>query len=190
MWQSLALFAHIVGALTLFISLALQWLITAQVRRADTLARVREWSGLASGLNRLAPISGVLILGAGFYMTLTRWSLLTTWVDVSLAAMLLLSALSMGVVIRRLKGIQRAASTADNLSAELRTRINDPVLWVAMQMAFTVALSIVYMMTIKPDLASSIVSAIVALVVGAALGMATLRRRDVPRIAREAVESR
>src|SRR5258708_29602906 len=129
-WYAVALFAHIVGVLTLFITLALQWLITLRLRRADSMAQAREWSGLAKSLNRLAPVSGVLILGAGLYMTAIAWSLLTTWVDVSIGAMAIMMIFNMGVVARRLKAIQRTAAEAATaaIPVPLQPRIDDPTL--------------------------------------------------------------
>jgi hypothetical protein len=185
-WYTLALFAHIVGVLTLFISLALQWLITLRLRRASSVAQAREWSGLAKGVNRLAPVSGVLILGAGIYMTASAWSMVTTWIDVSLAAMGIMLILGMGVVGRRLKAIQRAAAeaveaTTNTIPAALRARMDDPTLWVSMQMAVAVALGIVFMMTNKPSLTVSIVAVIVSLALGALVGALTLRPRRVAR---------
>lgn len=180
-WYTVALFAHIVGVLTLFITLALQWLITLRVRRAGSIAQAREWSGLAKGISRLAPVSGVLILGAGIYMTVIAWSLLTTWVDVSIAAMVLMMVFGTGVVGRRLKAIQRAAAeaSADTIPAALQARMDDPALWVSMQMAVAVALSIVFMMTNKPSLTISIVAVLVSLALGALIGTLTLRPRRV-----------
>jgi hypothetical protein len=176
-WYTLALFAHIVGVLTLFVSLAVQWLSTLRVRHAGSIAQVREWSGLAGGLGRLAPISGVLILGAGIYMTVISWSVLTTWVDVSIGAMVIMMILGMGVVGRRLKAIQRAASEAltNEIDATLQTSVEDPALWVSMQMAVAVALSIVFMMTTKPSLTISVISVLVSLALGGVVGAMTLR---------------
>jgi uncharacterized membrane protein len=177
-WYTVALFAHIVGVLTLFITLSLQWLITLRLRRAGSIAQAREWSGLAKGLNRIAPISGALILGAGMYMTAIAWSLLTTWVAVSLAAMVIMMIFGMGVVGRRLRAIQRAAeASTETIDAALQSRIDDPTLWVSMQMAVAVALSIVFMMTNKPNLAVSIVAVLVSLALGALVGILTLRAR-------------
>ncbi|MFI5274353.1 MAG: hypothetical protein ACHQ4H_15065 [Ktedonobacterales bacterium] len=172
------------GVLILFISLALQWLVTLRLRHADSVAQVREWSSFARGINRLAPISAVLILGAGIYMTVTAWSLLTTWVDVSIAAMVIMMIFGLGVAGRRLKAIQCAAAEAsaiDAIPATLQARLDDPTLWVSMQMAVTVALGIVFMMTTKPSLTISIVAVLVALVLGALVGRLTLRpRRAAP----------
>lgn len=177
-WYTVALFAHIVGVLILFISLVLQWLIILRVRHASSVTQAREWSGLVKGITRLAPVSGVLILGAGIYMTVTAWSLLTTWVDVSIAAMGIMMIFSMGVAGRRLRAIQRAAaetSTSDAIPAALQARLEDPALWVSIQTAVTVALGIVFMMTTKPSLTVSMVSVFVSLALSALVGMLTLR---------------
>jgi len=184
-WYALALFAHIVGVLTLFSTLALQWFIMLRLRRASSVAQVREWSGLATGLNRLVSISGVLILGAGIYMTASAWSNLTSWIDVSLAAMGIMLILGMGVVGRRLKAIQRATNetTTDVIPAVLRAGIDDPTLWVSMQTSVAVALSIVFLMTNKPSLTVSIVAVIVSLALGALVGTLTLHPRQGARSA-------
>ena len=182
-WYTVALFAHIVGVLTLFMSMGLQWLITLRLLRADYIAQSREWSGLTRGVNRLAPVSAVLILGAGIYMMATAWNLSTTWIDVSIAAMVVMMIIGMGVVGRRLKAIQRAAAeaasqtTTDAIPAALQARIDDPALWVSMQMSVAVALSIVFMMTNKPSLVVSIVSVFVSLALGAFIGALTLHTR-------------
>src|SRR5260221_11964158 len=118
-WSAVALFAHIVGVLTLLITLALQWLITLRLRRASSIAQAREWSGLAKGLNRVAPVSGVLILGAGIYMTALAWSLLTTWIDVSLAAMGIMMIFGIAVLGRRLTAIQRAPEAVEAATAAI-----------------------------------------------------------------------
>lgn len=180
-WYTLALFAHIVGVLTLFITMAIQWLITLRLGRAGSIAQAREWSGLAKGINRLAPVTGVLILGAGVYMTAIAWSLLTTWVDVSIAAMVIMMLFGMGVVGRRLNAIRRAVAEAstDAIPLAVQARIDDPALWVSMQMAVTVALSIVFMMTTKPNLTISMVAVLVALALGAVIGTMSLRLRRV-----------
>lgn len=179
-WYTVALFAHIVGVLTLFISMALQWLITLRLRSAGSLAQAREWSGIAKSLNRLAPVSGVLILGAGIYMTAISWSMLTSWVDVSLAAMAIMMALGMGVVARRLRAIQRAAAaaTTEAIPAAMRDQIDDPALWVSMQMSIAVALGIVFMMTTKPNLTGSVVVVIATLALGALIGLLTRHPRE------------
>jgi hypothetical protein len=107
--------------------------------------------------------------------------MLTTWIDVSIGAMVIMMVFSMGMVGRRLRAIQRAAAEVPTgaIPGVLRARIDDPALWVSMQVTVTVALSIVFMMTNKPSLAVSIVSVIVSLALGALIGAMTLRPRQV-----------
>ena len=180
-WYTVALFAHIVGVLTLFMTMGLQWLIALRLRRANSIFQVREWGALATRVNRLAPVSAVLILGAGIYMMATAWSMLTTWIDVSIAAMGIMMFVGMGLVGRRLKAIQRAAAVASEttnaIPAALQARLHDPTLWISMQISLAVALSIVFMMTNKPSLVVSIVSVIVSLALGAVMGALTLHTR-------------
>lgn len=180
-WYTVALFAHIVGVVTLFSAMALQWLITLRLRRAESIAQAREWSNLTKGLNRLAPVSGALILGAGVYMTILDWNMLTTWIDVSIAAMGVMMLFGMGIVGQRLKAIQRAVAQepSDVIPEALRARMDDPILWISMQIAVTVALSIVFVMTNKPGLTISIASLIVSVALGASIGMLTLRPQQV-----------
>ena len=186
-WDSIALLSHIVGVLMLFITQALQWLIMLRVRRAQTLAQARERLSFAGGVNRLTPVTLVLIIGAGVYMAAVGQLFTEPWLDVSLAAIVIMMALGMGVVGRRMGAVRRAiaGATAEGaLSPETQARIADPKLWVTMQMAVAVALSIVYLMTTKPNLFVSIVAVIVALALGAGAGAITLRsRREAPQAA-------
>lgn len=187
-WYSIALFAHIVGVLMLFITQALQWLVTLRLRRAQTLAQAREWLGLARSVNRLTPMTLVLIIGAGAYMAAVGQLFTAPWLDVSFGAIVLMMALGMGVVGRRMTAIRRAIAgqaSEGTLPEALQARIADPALWVAAQAPVAVALSIVYLMTTKPDLLVSIVAVIVALALGVGAGAMTQRsRREAPQAAR------
>ena len=72
-FYSLALFAHIVGVLGLFIAIGLVWISMLWLQRAQTMAQVRERIALASLQERLFPAASVLILLAGIYMTVNTW---------------------------------------------------------------------------------------------------------------------
>lgn len=178
---TLALFAHILGVLSLFIGMGLQWTVTLLLRRSQTLSQVRLWSSLVRGTGRLAPVSGVLILAAGIYMMALSWSLSAPWIMVSLAAMVIMMALGMGVTARRLKGIQRAAAaeaSADAITPDLYRQVHHPALWISTQMAASTALGIVFMMTNKPGLGGSLLTLAVALALGALVGTASARPRQ------------
>jgi predicted integral membrane protein DUF2269 len=179
---TLALIAHILGALGMFIGMGLQWAVVFRLRLARTVDQVREWSGLSRIAGRSGPVSGVLILAAGIYMTVTSWSLTTPWIVVSLVAMLLMIGIGMGVTARRLRAIRRAtlAGEADGaaISPDVARLIQEPVLWVSAQMTVGIAVGIVFLMTNKPGLVASLVAMAVALGLGLIAGLATVRNRQ------------
>ena len=180
------LFAHILGVLGLFIGMGLQWVSILRLRRARTVGQAREWSSLARGAGRLGPISGALVIGAGIAMMVMRWELSTPWITVSLFAIAAMMAAGMGVAARRTKAIGRAlaqdSSGADDLlTPEVNGLTHNPALWVATQLAASLALGVVFMMTVKPDLGGSLLTLAVTLALGVAVGaaMAKPRRADV-----------
>lgn len=175
---TLLLFTHILGVLGLFIGMSLQWVSALQLRRARTLSQARERVALARGAGRFSPIAGVLVLGAGIAMMVMRWELTTPWIMVSLLAIVLMMVASMGVAARRIKAIRRAlaqesGSADDPLPLKLTRLTHNPALWVATQLAAALALGIVFMMTVKPDIAGSLLTLAVALALGAAAGGAS-----------------
>ena len=62
---TLALFAHLVGVLSLFIGMGLQWTGILGFRRAQSISQMRLWSGLLRPVAMLGPLSAALILLAG-----------------------------------------------------------------------------------------------------------------------------
>jgi hypothetical protein len=169
-FYSLALFAHIVGVLGLLIAIGLVWISILWLQRAQTMAQVRERISLASFQERLLPAASVLLLLAGIYMTVNIWGWKTPWIDVSLAALVVMGTLGGAVINRRLKAIRIASSMAEapagSIPAELKRQITDSVLWTAVQMNGFTGLGVVFLMTIKPDLVGSLITLVVALVLG------------------------
>ena len=169
-FYSLALFAHIVGVLGLFISIGLTWISMLWLQRAQTMEQVCERISLATLQERLLPAASVLILLAGIYMTVNTWGWKTPWIDVSLAALVVIGTLGGAVINRRLKAIRIASSTAEapagSIPAELKRQITDAVLWTAVQTNGFTGLGAVLLMTTKPDLVGSLITLVASLVLG------------------------
>ena len=177
---ALALFAHVVGVLSLFIGMGLQWTVIIGFRRGQTMAQLRLWSGLLRPVAMLGPLSAVLILLAGGYMMFTAWGFGTPWIVVSIGAMLLMAALGMGITVRKLRVVQRAAmdgGVSDVISSELRLHIYNPMLWISAHLASGITLGIVFLMTTKPGWLVSLLVMIVTLALGAITGAATAKPR-------------
>jgi len=168
-WYSLALFAHLLGVLGLFVGLSLDWTSLLHVRQAQTLTQVREATRLSGVQARLLPLAVLLLLVAGIYMTVTAWGWRTPWILVSLAGLLLIGVLANSVSGRRLRVVAREANrstSSETIPSALRRQIADPVLLTALQTAVMIGVGVVFLMTIKPDLFGSLLTLAGAIVLG------------------------
>ncbi|HMA22472.1 MAG TPA: hypothetical protein VKP00_00725, partial [Gemmatimonadaceae bacterium] len=65
---SISLFLHIVGALGIFASLAIEQAGLVNLRRASTTAQAREWLSMLRVTQRIQGPSALLLLATGLYM--------------------------------------------------------------------------------------------------------------------------
>ncbi len=176
----IALFLHIVGALGLFASIGLEWVSLLNLRRAETTLEVQL---AARGLNivrMLGMVSMVVILVAGFYMMATVWKG-TPWIFVTLVSLLLFPVVGiLGgrrlAVLGQVLGPQGQRGT---LSPAVRQQLQHPLILASIQIRTAVALGIVFLMTVKPDLSGSIATILAALVLGVASMLPALARGRV-----------
>ncbi len=181
---TIALFVHIVGALGMFVALALEWVAWAGLRRSATVQEARGWLGLLGVVRRVGPASLGLILVAGLYMTATvvGW---TSWILVPLASFVVIAALG-GISNRSLPAIERALQIETGpISDALRQRMSAPILAASVRVRTALALGIVFLMTTKPD----VVGALVVIVVAAALGVFASRVGTEPRLGERAARA-
>jgi hypothetical protein len=133
---SLALFLHIVGALALFALLTIEGVSLRQGTRPPRISRV------------LGPISGLLVLIPGLYMSATSWGW-QGWILVSLVSWLLIAAGGAFTGIRLMRG-----------------RLDRQTATVSWLVRIGVVLGVVFVMTVKPIA----VVAVAAVVTGALAG--------------------
>src|SRR5579884_531018 len=128
-----ALLLHIVGVLGMFMAIALEQAVLSRVRSAQSIAVIREWMRIMNFVDKLFPISGVIILVAGLYMVFTTWGWGHAWVDISLAVFLLTSAMAPTVTSPRFKAIHKASEAAPEgpLSSRLLQLTHNSVLLTA-----------------------------------------------------------
>ncbi|HZD58699.1 MAG TPA: hypothetical protein VE136_18350 [Anaerolineales bacterium] len=173
---TIALFLHIVGALGLFVALGVEWASRLYLRRAATFEQAREWLSTVNAQRRLYPISWLAILIPGFYMAATAWRA-TEWIPTALGAVVLLVVLGAAITGRRMGTIgQSVAAESGPISSTLRQRLDDPLLWASLRIRTAIALGIVFLMTVKPDLLGSLLTIGVAVVLGLALSLPVLGR--------------
>jgi hypothetical protein len=179
----LALFVHISGAVLFFIGLGLNWLGVNRLRRAERVEQVREVSALLQVLPQLFPMSVVLLMTGGLYMTITTWGFTLAWLDAALVTLVVLPIVGPSVDGRRLTRIRQTAlaESAGPLSARLRTQTRDPVLVFWSRLVALLGWWIVFLMTLKPDLPGTLAALGVAVVLGgffALLAQRALRKQS------------
>ncbi|HEU4785256.1 MAG TPA: DUF2269 family protein [Ktedonobacterales bacterium] len=180
---TLALFAHIIGAIGTFIGVSV-WLVAAEaLRRARRVEQVRTLTSLIQPSGVIAIVS-ILLLGiAGFYMALTAWGEQATWIIVATISFVLLAPFGAFVIDPRLRAIARAAVAVPDgpLPATLTVRTHDPLVGIGLYLYVGVLVGIVFLMTTKPPLATSILAMVVAAMLGLAAGL-LLRWMARPRV--------
>lgn len=155
----IVLFVHVTGAIGYFLGIGLWLFVLVGLRRTQRLEQVRA----LIHLNDLSgPFSGIstLLLGAGLYLALTAWSLLTSWILVALINLLLMVPTSAALIAPRrsaiVKQLAREAPGGE-LSGALERHIDDPVLATVCTTVLTLLLGLVFLMTTKPNLAGSLI---------------------------------
>ena len=178
-FYSIALFLHILGALGFFVALGLEWTSLRRMRGATTFEQVREWMPISNSAQRVGMPSMLLILISGFYMMATAWGGVA-WIIVALGTLVLLVVLGLALTGPRMAAIGRSM-TAENgpVSSTLHSLLHDPILWISMQTRAALALGIVFLMTVKPELGGALLTTGVAMVLGLASALPAASRKRV-----------
>ena len=173
---SIALFLHIVGAMGFFVALGVEWMTMTQLRKAATAEQVREWLNAAGNFRRVGMISMLTLLVAGIYMMVTVWGGIP-WLLVSFAAIILMMIVMGRSSSPRLKAIRQVAAEEKGVvSPNLQELVQHPMLWAGMQSRVIIALGIVFLMTVKPDLVGSLITVGVTLILSLVLALPILNR--------------
>jgi hypothetical protein len=183
---AIALFAHIVGVIIVFMATAVEALCLHRMRGATTTDQLREWASLTRTTAVLFPLGGLAMVGSGLYMALTVWGLAVPWIALSLAVVAVSSAFGPGVNTRRLDGIAAAAKTESSgpIPAGLVGRIQDPVLLASVHTMAALSFGVVFLKVARPDLAGGLAALAVAVILGVLSARLASRRGSAPAVAK------
>lgn len=166
---TIVLFVHIIGAIGLFLSIGSWLFILMGLRRAQRIEEVRALMHVNELSSTFGDGSGLLLIIAGLYLTLSAWSLLTSWIIVALISLILIILTNATLIGPRrgalIKQLERSAPEGE-ISLALWQHIHNPVLWTMSQTTAILLLGIVFLMTTRPDLGGSVTVMAVALVLG------------------------
>jgi hypothetical protein len=142
---SLALFVHIVGSVLLFVLLTVEGVGLRQGFMAARLNRV------------LGPISALTILVPGVYMVASQWGW-EGWIVVGVTSWVLIA------VVGAATGISLLAGRLDTRAAAASWSVR-----------VGMALGVVFIMTVKPDLLPAAIAVLAGAALGGAAGLAGIR---------------
>jgi len=175
-YYSIALFLHIAGALGFFAALGLEWTGLWQIRSAATLGQIREWMGILKSVRKVGFASMLTTAITGIYMMVTDWGGVA-WIIAAMGSLVLVIALSLALTGPRMAAIGRALTTEKgSFSGSYHRLANHPLLWVSIQTRVAIALGIVFLKAVKPDLGGSLLTISVAIVLGVASALPMPRR--------------
>ena len=165
MFYRIALFLHVTGALLLFAAMAIEWLFVINIRKATAIENIKKSFFNYAKLKAIGSIAIFLILIPGIYMTALVWKN-ASWILIAFIGMILLAVIGGALTGRKMKGIKKVVSNENNISAELRSLINDNSLILSLKIRTAVLMGIIYLMTVKPDLTGSILTIIISVILG------------------------
>lgn len=164
---ALALFVHLLSLLLATVAASLSTFAALRLRKAETVAEADPWLAVVGRVVPAFPIAVVGLLSSGIYMTVNRWGWTIPWIDAALAGLALIVILGNAVEATRGRILRRELETA-GMSARARRLLRDPVSWTAKMTTLTVAVAVVFVMSVKPAGAECVAALIIAVIVGAA----------------------
>jgi hypothetical protein len=167
-------YLHILGALSLFAALASEAAGLRQLARATNLERARDALATFQSNRVLGPISALLLLIPGIYLTETVWSSHPAWVASGFVVLVLVFGLGGGVTGRRITRLGRgfAEPGADTTSAIERVM---PALRASYFGRLGLLLGVTFAMVVKPELGGCVAAILCGLSVGLAASVAVTR---------------
>lgn len=174
------LYVHL---LSLFVGIGAGSILLAcllQLRAARTVEEAAPWGMLAGKIGKFFPVAILGLFGTGAYMTSETtypWTWSTRWVDVGIAALVVLFVQGAGIAERtgHKLGAALQANGPGPLGPEARRMTLHPGLWVVEFSNFGIVLAVVWNMTEKPGLGGALASVLVGYAVGAALALLATR---------------
>ncbi|WML60430.1 hypothetical protein [Neobacillus sp. PS2-9] len=168
MLYNIVLFIHILGAVIMFVAVAFTLLAMISMLYSTKTEGLRNWAALAVKLDGLLPFSVILILVPGLYLVFTSWGWGNSWVDISLALLLIMTVMGPIINLRRLKSILNGAIDETEVvpSAGLLEKVRDRILWNSVLIMTMLTISILFLMTVKLSMSGSIITIVIAIILG------------------------
>src|SRR5215475_81990 len=154
---TIAIFLHLVGMVGLFMGYGLEWVASSLLGRSTNAEQVRDWLRIY----RLSlPISGsglLLLILSGAYFASIFESMKEGWLLSSLLATVFAFGIGPVFILPRVRRL-RAVLPEGNIpvSEAGHVSVQDPMIVTLIRVRFLLALGVLFLMIVKPDLAISL----------------------------------
>jgi hypothetical protein len=162
------LFLHLVALAVLVGAITLVGVSYMRLRAARSVEQATTWTTLAGQTTILFPVAILGLFASGAYLTSDRWSWSTPWIDVSIAALVLVAVQGPLVAGRTTSQLARAVRehAPGPLGEHVRSLAHAPELWFVVCGNPAIVLAIVWNMTVKPGTAGAIGAVVAGYAVG------------------------
>jgi uncharacterized membrane protein len=157
------LFVHVIGMLTLFVGLGLEWISLDGMRRSPTLVEASPWLRLITTVPRVFAVALAAIVASGFYLGARVGVLGDAWMRASYGALLLMAIVSGPVSRSAMRMLKRVASSpAGGPELTAQAAASSPILWLSLRLRIAFGLGVVFLMIAKPDAGESLLVLVLA----------------------------
>jgi hypothetical protein len=177
MTRSLTLFVHVVGMVTLFVGLGLEWASLNGLQRSITREHALTWLRLGVMVPRVSGIAVAAIVVSGFYLGARVGVLGNDWMRASYGALLLMAIVGGPVSRSPMRALTRVADVPADGTGALRAAAANPILRLSLRVRIAFGLAIVFLMIAKPAADESLLVLALASMVTIAT---SLTRRTTP----------
>jgi len=151
-----------------------------QLRAARTLEQAVPWGVVSGKAAKLFPVAILGLFGTGAYMTSETtfpWTWSTRWIDVGIAALVVLIVQGGGIAERTAKKLEAAlhANGPGPLGPECRRLALHPGLWVVEFSNLGIVFGVVWNMTQKPGFGESLAAVLIGYAAGAVSALLIIR---------------
>jgi len=171
------IYAHLLGALALFIGYGIEWTASALFRGASSTEQVRAWLRVFKVSPPLSGAGlGVLLLSGGYLASLSG-AMREGWIPAALLAIGVALLIGFLLILPRMRAIRRSLpSLNEPVGDDLGAHLSDPLLLTAIRVRVLLAAGIVYLMIAKSGFNPSLLALGVALILGLLFSVSVWRR--------------
>ena len=167
---SFALCLHIMGAVGMFTGLGIEGIVYTNLNNASTSFQVLAWGNSMKAIRIVFAVSTLLLLIPGLYLVIESWGW-TSWVISGLVLLVGLSGYGSTTgkkIVTAMKSLNR---NEESLPDDFKNRIAGLSLLKSYKIKITLALGIIFIMTIKPGWVGNIVTIVAAFAIGFLLNL-------------------